>query len=192
MGHWSMGWGDEPDDVGMPHSAWVPQPVAAGSVRVALLVIHGFYGLTAEPLLVAWDNQRTTVRLANGELRWYFDGIRQACPRGDAMVFEDVANHAYPRGNRYMDALVVRSLEDLLETVNAEEITSIDQDGVIHIYGEHDNSRGEVIRSKETGIILRASGIEGTSPWHFEVASTGLIEGNNRLLEPTDVTPPPI
>lgn len=192
MGTWSMEWGGEPDDVDMllPYRDWVSQPVASGSVRLVLLVIDGFYGLPAEPLLVAWDDQRTTVRLANGKLRWYFDGVRQAYPRGDAIVIEDAAEHPYPRGNRYMDALVVRSLEDLVDTVNAEEITSIDDDGVIHIHGEHDNSRGEVVRSTDTGIILRGSGVEGTSPWHFEVTSTQLIEGNRQLLEAIDVAPP--
>jgi hypothetical protein len=192
MGTWTMGWGDESEDVDppLPHSDWVPQPVAAGSVRAVRAVIHGFYGLTEEPLLVAWDDRRATVRLATGELQWYADGSRQAYPRGDEIVVEDSAGHIYPRGNRYMDALVVRSLEDLIETVNAEEITSVAEDGTIHVYGEHDNSHGAVVRAPDTGIILRASGVEGTSPWKFSVVATRLLDDDHGLLEPVDVTPP--
>jgi len=141
MGNWTLGWGDGSDDGDppLPYSAWVPQPVASGAVRAAGVVIHGFYGLSAEPLLIAWDNERATVRLADGELQWYIDGNHQAYPRRGEIVVEGVTEHPYPRGNRYMDALVVRSLQDLIETVNAEEITSIDENGTIHIYGEHDN-----------------------------------------------------
>ncbi|WP_137294707.1 hypothetical protein [Nocardioides dongxiaopingii] len=194
MSTWTMEWGDgsERDDPPLPPSAWEPRPVAAGSVLAVRAVIHGFHGLPEEPLLVAWDDRRATVRLATGELRWYQDGRRQAYRAGDEIVVEEGAVRVYPRGNRYMDALVVRSLEDLVETVNADEVTSIDEDGTIHIRGEHDDSRGEVVRTPDTGIILRASGVVGTSPWHLSVLATRLLEGDHGLLEPADVTPPPI
>ncbi len=81
-----------------------------------------------------------------------------------------------PRGNRHMDALAVRSLQDLVDTVNAEEIASIYDDGVIHICGAHDDSRGEAVRSMDTCVIRRGSGC-GASPGHLEVTSTKLIEG---------------
>lgn len=105
-------------------------------------------------------------------------------------MVEDSARHAYPRGNRYLDALAVPSLEDLAETVNAEETTSIAEDGTIHLYSEHDNSRCEAVRAPDTGIILRASGVEGASRWKFSVIAIRLLDDDHRLLEPVDVTPP--
>ncbi len=192
MGTWTMGWSDDSDDDDppLPDSAWVPQPVAAGALWVVRVVIHGFDGLPAEPLLVAWDDERATVRLANGELQWYVAGSHQAYPWRGGIVVEDVTDHPYPRDNRYMDALVVRSLADLTATVNAETITSIDEDGAIHIHGEHDDSRAKVLRAPDTGIILHASGVQGTSAWHFDVVSTQLVEGDGELLESADVRPP--
>ncbi len=105
-------------------------------------------------------------------------------------MVEAVVGSVYPRDNRYMAALAVRSLEDLVETVNAEEITLIDEDGTIHIYGEHDNSRGTAVRAPDSGIIIRASGLEGTSPWKLEVLATRLLEEAQGLLKPMNVAPP--
>ena len=187
---WAMEWGHSSDDPAplLPPKDWEPQPVAPGAVRVVSGAIDGFHGLSAEPLLVAWDDQRTAVRLANGDLRWYSDGVQQAFPRHGEIVVE--AAGVYPRDNRYMDALVVRSLEDLVETVNAETITSIDEDGTIHIYGEHDNSRGAAVREPHSGIILRASGLQGTRPWKLEVRATRLLKEAQGLLKPMNVAPP--
>jgi hypothetical protein len=84
----------------------------------------------------------------------------------------------------------VRSLQDLTETVNAEVVTSIYEDGTIHIYGQHDNSRGEAVRAPDSGIILRASGVEGDRPWRLDVVATRLLEEAQVLLEPTHVVPP--
>jgi hypothetical protein len=168
----------------------VPQPVTPGAVRAVSVVIHGFYGLPADPLFVAWDDQRATVRLANGDLRWYFDSVQQAFPRQGEIVVEAVAGSVYPRDNRYMDAMAVRSLEDLIETVTAERVTSIGEDGTIRIYGEHDNSHGDAVRAPDSGIILRASGTQGTSPWRLEVVATRLLEEAQVLLEPMNVALP--
>jgi hypothetical protein len=192
MGTWTMGWGDDGEGIDpppLPYEDWVPQPVTPGAVRAVSVVIHGFYGLPADALLVAWDDQRATVRLANGDLRWSIDAARQAFPQQGEIAVVD-ASSVYPRGNRYMDALAVRSLQDLIETVNAETVTSIDEDGTIHIYGEHDNSRGEAVRAPDSGIILRASGVEGTNPWRLEVVATRLLEEAQVLLEPMNVAPP--
>ena len=188
----TMGWGNSADDPAspLPYKDWAPQPVAPGVVRAVSVAIDGFYGLPVDPLLVAWDDQRATVRLANGDLRWYSDGVQQAFPRQGEIVVEAVAGSVYPRDNRYMDALAVRSLEELVETVNAEEITSIDEDGTIHIYGEHDNSRGAAVREPDSGIILRASGLQGTSPWKLEVLATQLLEEAQGLLKAVNVAPP--
>lgn len=192
MSEWRMSWRDPSEDPLLPFAAWTPQSVTSEAVRVVLVAIRGFNDLPAEPVLVAWDNECETVRLANGELQWWFSGTRQAYPRKGEILIEDATAHPFPRGNRYMEALLVRSLEDLLETVNADEITSIDENGTIHIYGGQDNSRGQVVRSGDTGIILRASGVQGTSPWDSEVLATRLIEGDRGLLEPADVTPSPM
>ena len=159
-------------------------------MRAVSVVIRGFYGLPADPVLVAWDDERATVRLANGDLRWYLDADRHAFPMQGDIVVEANAGSLYPRGNRYMDALVVRSLEDLIETVNADKVTSIDEDGTIRIYGEHDNSRGEVVRAPDTGIILRASGVKGSNPWRLEVVATRLLDEAQMLLDPMNVAPP--
>jgi hypothetical protein len=180
---WTMSWGDGADSGSpLPYEDWAAQRVPSGSVRAVRV------SLPTEPLLVAWDDQRATVRLATGELQWYVDADRQAYPREDEIVFE--AETLHPRGNRYMDALVVRSLEDLIETVNAEEVTSIDEDGTIHIYGEHDNTHGRAVRAPDSGVILRASGMEGTRSWRLEVEATRLLDDAQALLEPTDVSPP--
>lgn len=186
-----MGWGDDAEgtDSVFPHGDWVPQLLPPGTVRAVSVVIDGFYGLPADPVLVVWDDDRVTVRLANGDLRWYRDKDRHAFPRQGEIVVQS-ADNVYPRGNRYMDALAVRSLEDLIETVNAEAVTSIDEDGTIHFYGEHDNSRGEAVRAPDSGIILRASGVEGANPWRLEVVASRLLEGTQMLLDPTDVSPP--
>ena len=192
MGTWTMGWGDDGEGIDsqpLPYEEWVPRPVAQGAVRAVRVVIRGFYGLPADPVLVAWDDARATVRLANGLLRWYIDAARQAFPRQGEIAVVD-ANSVYPRGNRYMDALAVRSLQDLIETVNAETVTSIDEDGTIHIYGEHDGSRGEAVRAPDSGIILRASGVEGDRSWRLEVVATRLLEEAQELLEPRNVAPP--
>jgi len=77
-----------------------------------------------------------------------------------------------------------------VETVNVEEITSIDEDGTIHIYGELDNSRGAAVRAPDSGIILRASGLQGTSPWKLEVLAIRLLEEARGLLKPVNVAPP--
>lgn len=186
-----MEWGDDGVDNNpppLPYGDWLPRPVAHGAVRLVSVVIEGFHGLSADPVLVAWDDTRATVRLATGELCWYVDAASLAYPMHGEIVVID-RHSAYPRGNRYMDALAVRSLQDLIETVNAETVTSIDEDGTIHIYGEHDNSRGEVLREPETGIILRASGIEGASPWRLDVVETHLV-GDEQLLNPSHVAPP--
>lgn len=89
-----------------------------------------------------------------------------------------------------MDALAVRSVEDLIETVNADEVTSIDEVGAIHFYGDHDNSRGEAIRAPDSGIILRASGVEGAHPWRLEVVASRLLDEAQMLLDPGDAAPP--
>jgi hypothetical protein len=192
MGSWTMAWGDDGEGIDpppLPYEDWGPRPVARGAVRVVSVVIRGFYGLPAEPVLVAWDDGRATVRLANGDLRWYVDASRQAFPQQDEVAVVDV-HSLYPRGNRYMDALAVRSLQDLIETVNAETVTSIDEDGTIHIYGGQDNIRGEAVRAPDSGIILQASGVEGDRPWRLDVSETRLLEGAQVLLEPTHVVPP--
>lgn len=188
-----MAWGDDAAPP-VPEASWAPRHVDPGTVCAARVVIDGFHGLPAEMLLVAWDNDRATVRRADGTLQWYTDGRRQAYPRRGEIVVEDAADHAYPRDNRYMDALAVRSLQDLVETVNAEEVTSVDADGTIHIYGEHDRSRAEVVRAEETGIIVRASGVEGTRPWQLEAMTTLVVAGGaaRLLLEPADIEIPPI
>lgn len=89
-----------------------------------------------------------------------------------------------------MDALAVRSLQDLIETVNAETVTSVDEDGTIHIYGEHDNSRGVAVREPESGIALRASGVEANRPWSLDVLASRLLHDDQALLEPTHVASP--
>ena len=71
-----------------------------------------------------------------------------------------------------------------------DTIASVDGDGTIHIHGEHDHSRGQAVRAPDSGIILRASGVEGASEWRLEVVATGLLEESRRLLEPMDVAPP--
>lgn len=186
---WTMSWGhDGASGSPLPYEDWAAQPVPPGSVRAVRVSIHGFDGVSTEPLLVAWDDRRATVRLATGELQWYVDADRQAYPREDEIVLEDCARNFYPRGNRYRHALVVRSLEDLIETVNAEEV--IDKDGTIHIYGEHDNTHGQAVRAPDSGVILRAFGMEGTRSWSFEVEATQLLDDAQVLLEPTDVSPP--
>lgn len=162
----------------------------SGSAQVVSAIFRGFYGLPATPLVVAWDDRCATVRQPTGELKWFTDNTSHAFPRDGKIVIQDVATHPYPRGNRHLAALVVRSLEDLLEEANADQVTSIDAGGTIHIYGEHDNSRGQVVSSEDTGIILRASGVQGVSPWDFEVTSVQLVEADCGLLEPMDVRPP--
>lgn len=192
MGTFTMGWGDDGKDIDpapLPYEDLVPRPVAHGTARAVNVVLDGFYGLPADPVLVAWDDTRATVRLATGELRWYVDGTSLAFPLHGEIAVVDI--HAlYPRGNRYMAALAVRSLEDLIETVHAEKVTSVAEDGTIHIFGEHDNSRGEALREPDSGIILRASGIEGDRPWRLNVVATRLLDDNQALLEPTHVAPP--
>lgn len=187
-----MRWGNSAEGSRSPlaYEDWALQPVPPGAVRTATVVIHGFSGLPAAPLLVAWDSRRETVRLENGDLRWYYDGHEQAFPRDGEIVIQPVAENPYPRGNRSMDALAVRSVDDLVETVNADRVTSIDPDGTVHFYGEHDDSRGEAVRAPDSGIILRASGVEGANPWRLEVLATRLLDGSQGLLEPTNVSPP--
>ena len=190
MSDWFISWGAGSDGAHppVPYETWAPRPVPSGAVRVTKVVTHGF-GLPEEPLVVAWDDQRATVRSAQGGLHWYTDETHNAFPRAGEIVVED-RYEPFPRGNRYMSALVVRSLEDLIETVNAEEVTSIDDDGTIHIYGAHDESRGSLIRSEDTGIVLRASGTQGTAPWDLEVSETHLVEDDCGLLDPNDATQP--
>lgn len=65
--------------------------------------------------------------------------------------------------------------QDLIETVIAETVTSVDEDGTIYIYGEHDNSSGEAVREPDSGIILRARGVEGDRPWRLDVVATRLL-----------------
>jgi hypothetical protein len=123
MGTWTMRLGDDGEGIDpppLPYEDWVPRPVALGAVRAVSMVIRGFYGLPADPMLVAWDDDRATVRLANGDLRWYIDAARQAFPRQGKIAVVD-ANSVYPRGNRYMDALAVRSLQDLIERASGVE-----------------------------------------------------------------------
>lgn len=188
-----MTWGEGADENGplLRYEDLGPWPIPPGAVRAARVVIDGL-GLDPEPRLVAWDDQRSTVRSIDGRLEWYADASHQAYPRAGEIVIEDQATHPFPRGNRSMSALLVRSLEDLIETVNAEEVTAIDEDGTIHIYGHHDNSGGQVVRFEDTGVVARASGTQGSAPWSVEVLATRLITESSGLLNPTDVAPPPI
>jgi hypothetical protein len=166
---------------------WDPHPVPAGMTRAVLLHVHGFGGLGPAPLLVAWDDRRGTVRAADGTLLWYADESRMAYPTDAGIVTADAG--LYPRGNRAMDALAVRSLEDLAETISAETVRSVDKDGVLHLVGEDDYTQALLLRSDETGIVLRAAGFWGTTSWTLTVASTGLLEGEE-LLTIGDVVPP--
>ena len=192
VGTWEMGWGDDGDGVDsspLPHPVWGAQPVAPGTLRAVHVVLDGFVGLPTEHVLVTWDDRRETVRLPDGRLRWYFDGVHQGFPRQGEIVMESAVGTLYPRGNRYMDALAVRSLEELIGTVNADEVTSIDEDGTIHFYGEHDDSRGEALCAPDSGIVLRASGVEGVRRWRLEVVAARVLEADRSLLEPADVEP---
>lgn len=163
-----MGWGEAGPDDASPRVDPDPVPVPPGAVRLVRVVLHGFRALPADPLLVMWDDRRAAVRLPDGRLRWYADQVRQAHPVGGSIVVEE--SGVYPRDNRAMDALAVRSLHDLMETVDADE----------------------VLRSAETGVVLRASGRRGSAtPWRLEVLETRLVEGRPELLEPVDVTPVP-
>lgn len=175
----------------LPFKDWKPWPVARGTVRMVSVVIDGFYGISPDPLLVAWDDSRATVRLPTGELRWYEDGSGFAFPEQDGIVVEDHHSGLLPRDNRYRDALAVRSLEDLVETVNAEKLTSIDEDGTIHMNSEHDTSRGQALRDPASGIIVKASGTR-RSPWRLDVKETRLITEDQDLLEPIHLPPPNI
>jgi hypothetical protein len=47
-----------------------------------------------------------------------------------------------------------------------------------------------IVRAPDSGIILRASGVEGTKPWRLEVVAAQLLEEAESLLEPTDISPP--
>lgn len=187
-----MSWGDDGSDPHPPpllHDDWAPRPVPPGSTRAVSVVLDGFHGLPTDPILVAWDDARATVRLLTGELRWYVDTTRLAFPREDGIAVVD-SHDVYPRGNRFMDALAVRSLLDLVETVNADRVVAVDEDGTIHIDGEHDDVRGQVVRDPDSGIVLRASGVTGDRSWRLDVVATRQLHDAPALLGPGDVTPP--
>lgn len=176
-----MSWylsGDDRGDQGVD-----PHPVPAGMSRVVRAVLVGFHGLPGDPLLVAWDDRREAVRLSDGRLQWYLDEARQAFPR-DGRIVTTTAG-VYPRGNRFMDALAVRSLSDLMEIVNAEEATEIDPSGLVRLRGEQDRSTGTAVLDEDTGIISRASGVHGSRPWTIEVLASRLVPGGE-LLVPAD------
>lgn len=193
MTGWRMGWGDDESGDRGDASSGVdlePRPVPPGAVRLVRVVLHGFHALPADPLLVMWDDHRCAVRLPDGRLRWYADPERQAHPRDGSIVVEE--SGVLPRGNRAMDALVVRSLLDLVERVNAEEVVAVDHDGLVRLRGEHDDSSAEVVTCPGTGVVLRASGQQGrAAPWRLEVLGNRLVEGHPELLEPVDVDPMP-
>lgn len=189
MSTWTMAWGDGDEPGALSAEEWSPRPVGRGAVQVVRVVLEGFHGVPAEPVLVAWDDSRATVRLANGELRWYADRARFAFPQDDQITVAD-ATSLYPRGNRFMDALAVRSLQDLMETVNADTVTSIDADGAIHLDGEDDHSRARARRDPESGIVLLASGVEGHHPWRLEVLASRVLGDADALLEPAHSAPP--
>jgi hypothetical protein len=165
-----------------------PHPVPTDAVRAVLVHIHGFHGIESAPLIVSWDDHRETVRAVDGSLRWYADGTRTAYPTGDGMVTDDRSG-IYPRGNRYMDALAVRSLEDMFETVSALTIRSVGEDGVMHLHSADDDTHAMVVRSDDTGIVLRAAGLWGTTAWALNVLAMQLLESDD-LLTIDDIVPP--
>ncbi|WP_300682187.1 hypothetical protein [Nocardioides sp.] len=185
MGEWASRWGDEGAHRRelIPFGEREPRPVPHGCARLVEATFHGWLGLD-DPVLVIWDNEREVVRLMTGEIRWYAGDGQQAFPRDGQIVVE--SEGVYPPGNRYMDALAVRSLQDLMDEINATEIVAVDPDRVIHVMGRQDGVRAEVEIASDSGIVLRASGVQGTIPFSVEVRAIRLIEGEE-VLEPVDV-----
>lgn len=190
MSEWSMSWGDGDDPAPLlPADQWEPAPVPPGATRAVVVTIEGFHNLPIDPLIVAWDDLRATVRSVSGRLQWYEDRTHEAYPDAQRIVTSD--SGVYPRDNRHMDALAVRSLLDLIETINADEVTSIDDDGTIHVRGLHDDSWAELTRS-ESGVVVRASGAQGVNAWRLHVTRERLLTDDDRLLAPQHVEPPAI
>ena len=86
-----------------------------------------------------------------------------------------------------MDALAVRSLEELIGTVNADEVTSDRRDGTIHFYGEHDDSRARPLRTRQRD---RPASLRGRGVRRWRLRSLQPESSRDRSpLEPADVEP---
>lgn len=134
MDTWTLEWDDgaSQNSPPLPYEEWRLRPVPLGAARAVVAQFRGFYGVPADLLLVTWDDNRVTVRLTTGDLCWYVDETTARFPQHGEIAVQDRWS-PYPGGNRYMDAMAVRSLRDLVDTVNADTITSIDLSGTIHI-----------------------------------------------------------
>lgn len=182
MDTWTLEWDDgaSQNSPPLPYEEWRPRPVPLGAARAVVAQFRGFYGVPADPLLVTWDDKRATVRLTTDDLCWYVDETTARFPQHGEIAVQDRWS-PYPGGNRYVDAMAVRSLRDLVDTVNADTITSIDLSGTIHILGAHDCVSGAVTRDPESRIILQASGTTGEHSWHLTIIRR-LNSVNNRAL----------
>lgn len=192
-----MGWDDDGEDLDpppLPSAEWPPRPVPARLVRVARVVLGGFDGVDGDPLIVAWDRAQATVRVESGTLAWYADRSRVAFPRAGAIAAVERGGHrddelVLPREERQGCALAVRSVQDLLEAVNATAVTAVDDDGAVHLRGP-DDLHGRAVPDPRSGVILRASGRWGQQPWRIHTLATWLVPAGGPLLEPRDAPPP--
>ena len=162
--------------------------VPDGHTRAVLVVFTGFPVFTHEPRRVCWDNTRLAVRTATGRLRWYEDSTVYAFrdENDEVRSVEKGEAPSYPRHyrekSREMDAVALLSLADLLEVADLGKIELVTPEDVVplHFLGDPGNA-ARVQLSEESGVVLRADGVEMGNAWHIEVLEEALTAGDRSL-----------
>lgn len=179
---------------------WEPEPVPFGLIRYALVRFDIDHRFPAGVLYVAWNDQHAVVRSETGELYWYEGGpgfVMDGDEPYPQAVVEDGEVKALSDGvpvrpgMRWFDAIMVRSVQDVLETVGTTDAFEVVSDGVVRLHGYDGDaplgirphrSVAEVRSSTETGVVLEATGTEGRRSWRLELLQTAEVKDDGRFI----------
>ena len=136
------------------------------------------------PWSVYWDNDREVVRDRDGIVHWYRDDRLQIHRAGDVRVCRAIdASSLYPKDGLPREALVVRSLSDLADWADVDEVAGVSGD-VVHMAGDSGHL-AVVTRCPLRGVVLEGAGLR-PGPWTVRTDSLRSISSDDPALSGDD------